>query len=58
MQNKHEYQPGDLAPYHGRYEALNIFGTATGRIVEVAKGEPLPELPRGFIWRSVQPPKC
>lgn len=48
-----EHQPGDPAPSSGEYEELNVFGTPTGRIAEVAKGEQLPASARGFTWRPL-----
>ena len=46
-----EHRPGDLAPVPGLYYEVNVFGTPTGRSVQVGHGEPLPEAPRGFGWR-------
>ena len=40
----------------GDYEELNVFGSPTGWSRHVRKGDPLPELPRGFLWRHVPPP--
>ena len=48
-----EYDPGDAAPASGRYELLNIFGTATGEAVAAGEGERLPAVPRGYSWRQV-----
>jgi len=48
-----EYQPGDRAPGAGEFEELNVFGTPTGRIVTVAKDDPLPGAPRAFTWRPL-----
>jgi hypothetical protein len=48
-----EYDPTDDAPVSGRYELLNVFGTATGEAVSAMEGERLPAAPRGFSWRQV-----
>ena len=48
-----EYDPRDVAPASGRYELLNIFGTATGEAVAANEGERLPAIPRGYSWRQV-----
>jgi hypothetical protein len=48
-----EYDPSDVAPASGRYELLNIFGTATGEAVAASEGERLPAIPRGYSWRQV-----
>jgi hypothetical protein len=32
---------------------LNVFGSRTGRIECVMEGEPLPDAPRGYLWRQV-----
>jgi hypothetical protein len=48
-----EYDPTDDAPASGRYELLNIFGTATGEVVSASKGEPLPAAPLAYCWRLV-----
>jgi hypothetical protein len=37
----------------GRYELLNVFGTATGEAVSAMEGERLPAAPRGYSWRRV-----
>src|SRR4051812_20837405 len=47
-----EHPPGALAPATGRYEELNVFGTRTGQVAHVVKGEKLPAAPRGFTWRG------
>ena len=46
-----EHRSGDPAPVPGLYYEVNVFGTPTGRRVQLGHGEPLPELPRGFGWR-------
>jgi hypothetical protein len=51
--NHNEHAPGTPAPETGRYEELNVLGTATGVVVERDQGEMLPSLPRGFTWRQV-----
>jgi hypothetical protein len=48
-----EHDPNDDAPASGRYELLNVFGTATGEIVSAGKGERLPAAPLGYRWRLV-----
>jgi hypothetical protein len=48
-----EYDPRDVAAASGRYELLNIFGTATGEAVSASAGERLPATPRGYSWRQV-----
>jgi hypothetical protein len=53
MPEQDEQQPGDPTPREGHYEALNVFGSKTGRIVQMNEGQPLPPLPRGFTWRRI-----
>jgi hypothetical protein len=49
-----ELTPTDDAPASGRYELLNVFGTATGEVVVCArKGERLPAAPLSYTWRLV-----
>jgi len=48
-----DHQPGDPAPSSGDYEELNVFGTPTGRVVAVTKGERLPGTAIGFTWRPI-----
>jgi hypothetical protein len=48
-----EHDPTDDAPASGRYELLNVFGTATGEAVSAGEGERLPAVPRGYCWRLV-----
>ena len=50
-----DYQPGDPAPETGDYEECNVFGSPTGTVAHVRKGEPLPGAPRGFTWRLSRP---
>ena len=50
-----DHQPGEPAPHTGRYEELNVFGSETGNVIHVRKGDPLPAAPHGFTWRLVQP---
>jgi hypothetical protein len=45
--------PTDDAPAAGRYELLNIFGTATGEAVSASEDERLPAVPLGYSWRLV-----
>ncbi len=51
MQRYGEYLPGEPAHTTGRYLELNVFGTPTGRVAYVAKGDALPAAPLGFVWR-------
>jgi hypothetical protein len=48
-----EHDPRGVPPASGRYELLNIFGTATGEAVAANEGERLPAIPRGYSWRQV-----
>jgi hypothetical protein len=48
-----EHEPNDVAPTSGKYELLNVFGTATGETVSVDAGEHLPGAPFGHGWRLV-----
>ena len=48
-----EYDPMDHVPVSGRYELLNVFGTATGEAVSAMEGDRLPGAPRGYSWRQV-----
>jgi hypothetical protein len=48
-----EHDPSDEAPASGRYELLNVFGTATGETVSAGAGERLPRAPLGYRWRLV-----
>jgi hypothetical protein len=48
-----EHQPGTHAPVTGHYEALNVFGSPTGKVEHVREGERLPRAPRGFSWRRI-----
>ena len=48
-----EHDPADAATASGRYELLNIFGTATGEALSVCEGERLPAAPLGHSWRLV-----
>jgi hypothetical protein len=45
------HAPGDPAPVTGDYQQLNVFGTPTGTVVSVGRGEVLPHAPIGFMWR-------
>ena len=53
-----EHQPGEQAPSTGHYEELNIFGTRTGRVHIVRKGDRLPAAPRGYLWRRIEEEAC
>jgi hypothetical protein len=48
-----EHLPSEPAQYTGRYDELNVFGTPTGLSIAANKGDALPSLPRGFMWRHV-----
>jgi hypothetical protein len=48
-----EHAPTDDAPTSGRYELLNVFGTATGEAPYANEGERLPAAPRSYTWRLV-----
>jgi hypothetical protein len=48
-----EHEPNDDAPTFGRYELLNVFGTATGETVSAEEGDRLPGAPLGYRWRLV-----
>jgi hypothetical protein len=48
-----ELTPTDDAPTSGRYELLNVFGTATGEALYASEGERLPAAPRSYTWRLV-----
>lgn len=54
--HNNEHKPGTPAPLSGRYEELNVLGSPTGRMIEVAQGDRLPTLPRGWTWRTVGRP--
>jgi hypothetical protein len=50
--------PRDQPPNERRaspdiYEELGACGAPTGRLVLAAKGDGLPDLPRGFSWRPL-----
>jgi hypothetical protein len=51
-----ERYPGHRAPSTGVYIAHNVLGTPTEMKVLVREGEPLPVLPRGFMWRLTPRP--
>ena len=53
MPIRSEPGPTDDTPAAGRYELLNIFGTATGEAVSASEGERLPAVPLGYSWRLV-----
>jgi hypothetical protein len=48
-----EHAPTDDVPTSGRYELLNVFGTATGEVLYASEGERLPAAPRSYTWRLV-----
>ena len=52
-----EYPPGMQAPVGGTFEQRSVLGSPTGVRVTVARGEPLPNAPRGQIpSHHVTPP--
>lgn len=53
MPTSSEHDPNDAAPASGRYELLNVFGTATGEALRAIEGELLPAAPLGYKWRLV-----
>ena len=53
MLRRPELTPTDDAPTSGRYELLNVFGTATGGTVYAREGERLPAAPPNYTWRLV-----
>ena len=48
-----DQKPGDPASSCGRYQELNVFGMATGKVALMIEGDELPASPRGFTWRLV-----
>jgi hypothetical protein len=48
-----EYRAGDVVPHSGDYEELNVFGSWTGRVVQVTEGDRFPASARGFTWRPL-----
>ena len=44
-------KPDEPAPATGAYREQNVFGTPTGKRIDVIKGGPMPQAPRGFTWR-------
>ena len=48
-----EHAPTEDVPTSGRYELLNVFGTATGEVLYASEGERLPAAPRSYTWRLV-----
>jgi hypothetical protein len=53
-----DHLPGDAAPTDGAYCLLNVFGSMTGVVARVPRGNPLPEAPRGFTWRLAREANC
>jgi hypothetical protein len=51
MPGDREHVPGERVCQTGVYEELNVFGTPTGKIARVQRGEHLPAASRGFTWR-------
>jgi hypothetical protein len=58
MADRTEHQPGAYAPITGRFEELNIFGSATGKVEHLQEGERLPPAPLGFSWRHIEGKGC
>jgi hypothetical protein len=58
MSDDEEHQPGDRAPATANYEELNVFGSPTGAVVHVRKGDRLPGAPRSFTWRRIRRESC
>ena len=58
MADRQEHQPGTHAPATGHYEELNVFGSPTGKVEHVVKGERLPRTPIGFSWRHIEKGNC
>lgn len=52
LEESHLY-PQEPAPADGAYRMAHLFGSRTERVVTVAKGEPLPPAPAGYVWRPV-----
>jgi hypothetical protein len=51
---KDTHVPGEPAPKSGVYAEMNVFGSPTGRRVQVQAGQELPKAPREFRWRLVE----
>ncbi len=51
-----EHAPGTPATVTGTYQLLDIFGSPTDHRVHLARGEPLPDAPRGHTWRLEREP--
>ena len=49
-----EYLPLSPAPHTGIFEELDVFGSPTGVVAFVNKGELLPGAPRSFTWRPLR----
>jgi hypothetical protein len=47
--------PGEIAPTDGAYSEHNVFGTPTGKMVDVREGESMPVAPVGFTWSPETP---
>ncbi len=50
MARASQHLPGEAAAVSGLYREVNVFGTPTGIVVKVPRGEKLPHAPRGFSW--------
>jgi hypothetical protein len=51
--NRNESRPGEPAPGPDLYEELNVFGSPTGKVVVMVRGETFPVAPHGFTWRAL-----
>ena len=49
-------KPGELAPTAGAYSEHNVFGSPTGRKLDIIEGEPMPRAPVGFTWLATEAP--
>jgi YjzC-like protein len=54
MMQQDTHVPGDPAPKSGVYAEMNVFGSPTGRRVQLQAGQELPKAPREFHWRLVE----
>ncbi len=53
MSRETHFVSGEIAPRAGVYQEHNVFGTPTGRHVNLGIGEALPTAPVGFTWTYV-----
>jgi hypothetical protein len=47
--------PGDEAPMTGTYEPIDATGKPVPMLVTGQQGKPLPNLPKGYRWRLMEP---